>query len=63
MPVTQVLTIQFHNKHQSHATLADFLFQLQDHFDQHLVSVQIFWRQMMPELFQSTTAAERIPRL
>jgi hypothetical protein len=55
--------MQFHNRHQNLATLVDSLFQLQDHFDLHSVFVQIFWHQMMPELSQSTMAAERIPKL
>jgi hypothetical protein len=52
--------MRFHNKHQSHVTLVVSLFQSLDHFDPHLEFAQIFWRRMMPELFQSTTAAERI---
>jgi hypothetical protein len=54
--------MQFHSRHQSHVIHVDSLFQSQDHFDLHSVSAQIFWRQMMPALFQSTMAAGRIPK-
>jgi hypothetical protein len=51
---------RFHNKLQNHVTLVVSLFQLLDHFDLQLEFAQTFWRQTMLELYQSTTAAERI---
>jgi hypothetical protein len=62
MPETLDQIMRFHNKRQSHVTLVVSLFLSLDHFDPHLEFAQIFWRRMMPELFQSTMAAERIPK-